>query len=402
MGIKVKVDLDVNTDKLANTIQQGVAKGFTGGMKQGLATDPSIVARQIMGDLAAGMKGHGDTAGLIIPPLSNIDRAITPPPAIKAFQASMRLQEKQRLQQSQFLKNIGFAGIPLLNPTSVFGNLFASRQIFSGLSGPTGQGLLSKVGLGGSAGGAAAATGVVMAGLLAIGLALKALQITIRETAKAFEEARKLYAKTLISGLGLNFTIGRKNLADVLGVSEKEVLQFGAAISTLGPKLKFATDTMSKTTPNLASVAFEFSILKKDMEALFFTIANEAAPALRTFADAMSKLVVAFTRFLQHDPIAKFIESITVGKYSSLNVLAHLLGGSDSGPAASPQGLMKQLPASHLERMGLVVGGFGTQSDFASRTAKATEKSSKLLEQIVRHIGGQSSSPFGEPFYNYP
>ncbi len=414
MGIKIKLDLDADTQKLSDAIQRAVARGFQGAGSSGLATNPAQVANQIAGNdagfssSAVGMKRRSiGNLNMISPAspsflnnpgffLSNGPK----PPNIAAYQA------QQQAQRASFLKNIGFAGIPLLSPGSVLGNLFASRQIFSGLSGPVGQKALGGLGLAGTAG-TALATGGVMAVLLAVGASIKLLITSLKETAKTFDEARKLYAKTLLSGMGLRFTAGRNNLADVLGVSEKEVLQFGAAIALIGPKLKFATDIMARTTPNLTSVAYEFEIMKKNLQALFMVMANDAAPAIRKFLDGISELIQMFTVFYQkfHEIIGKIASILASSFQPELVAIAKIIGalGKDIGAAPQPQGLMKQLPVSALERMGLIVGGFGAGNDAPQRTAKATERTAKLLEKLVSQASGAGgSASFFDPFYNSP
>lgn len=386
MGIRVTIDLDADTQKLTNSIQEAVAKGFQGGGAGGLATDPSALAKQIMQPLVPAL-----TKPLVAPPL------------ISAIQA------KNQAQMAQFLKNIGFAGIPLLSPGSLLGNLFATRQIFSGLSGPVGQRLLGRVGIGGTAGTAAATAGI-MAVLLAVGAAFKALIATVREMMRAFEEARKLYAKSLLSGLGLQFSIGRKNLADVIGVDEKEVFKFGAVMAFLGNKLQFANEIMTRTTPNLTAVSMEFQVLKKNLQAMFFEMANDAAPVILEFTKAISEMVKGVTHGVQLliSTIQNFesfflmiARTLGVGPVGEQFIKALLRSIGSNMVFPQPQGMMNQLPASPLERMGLIVGGFGTSTnDYARRTAAATEKTAKALDRLLS--GSQGAGNFGDPLMNMP
>lgn len=390
MGIQVKLDLDADTSRLADAVQRAVSKGFQGAGNAGLATDPTSIIRQIAGGgfSGAGMKRR--SVGSRNPSLPYTPDFLSDPSFFRPDSNRLRGEA----QRAQFLKNIGFAGMPLLNPTSVFGNLFSARQLFSAASGPVGQGILGKVGLSGT-GGAALATAGVIGALLAVGASLKLLQVAIRDTVAAYDQARKVYAHALLGGLGLNFSVGRKNIADVLGVSEKEVFQFGAAMAVLGPKLKFASDTVARTTPNLASVGWEFQVLQKNMQALFFTMANDAAPAIRKFVDGLSELVKMLTAF--YNDIKGFISGIANSELT-LNLLNAIPGfqqlsaffklasgfGHDTGAAPTPQALMKQLPVSAFERMGLVIGNFGGGADYARRTAQATERTAKAVTQIAQ------------------
>src|SRR5208282_2609296 len=62
--------------------------------------------------------------------------------------------------RAAFIKDATFAMMPLFNPTSVWGNLFASRQIFSAFAGTkTGGNIMGRAGLSGTGGAAIAAGG---------------------------------------------------------------------------------------------------------------------------------------------------------------------------------------------------------------------------------------------------
>lgn len=301
-------------------------------------------------------------------------------------------QSHQALLSAKSIQNLTFGMMPLLNPTSLWGNMFASRQIFSAAN--SSQGLLGKVGLSGT-GGAAAATGVVMGALLAIGFALKGLEKIVKETTKAYETARQQYGHALSSGgLALGVSIKRTALADIIGVSEKDVYMFGNAIKYLNPKLEFASSIMAKNAANLTSVSWGFKTLELDVMALFSTVANLAAPGIRKFTDGLSNMVVIMAGFIdRYGPIlSKLAGGLVKGVAQSLFPTGSLIAkaisavGTDSGAAPGIQAFAKQLPASHLERMGLVVGGFGIQ-DYAKQTAQNTRKMVSLLTMIAKHNG---------------
>lgn len=410
MGIKVKLDLDADTTRLTEAVQKALSAGFGGGSSQGLATSPTDTIRQLSGGGGKNVIPSGARGG--VPPDWYLRQGtqrlaglgpLFPMPPIPGSVA------QPNNGAASFIKNVLFAANPVLRPGNVFGNLFAARQLFSGLSGTkVGQNALGAVGLSG-VGGAALATGGIMGILLAVGASLKALSAIIKETIASYDQARKLYAKSLLSGLGLQFTIGRGNLANVLGVSEKEVFQFGAAVAYIGPKLKFATDVMAKTTPNLTSVAWEFNILKTNLEAMFFTIANDAAPALRRLLDGFSQLTVEMTLLYGAlKPTLNFIMDTLNSKVGKIFVggLAGALVpgggamldflksigtlGKDSGAAPSPSAMMKQLPVSAFERMGFITGR-GAMDDYARRTAAATEDTAKALNKLL--MGGIPGIP---------
>jgi len=129
------------------------------------------------------------------------------------------------------------------------------------------------------------ATGLAIAG------AFVALKKTIQETAAAFENARQGYAKSLMSGLNLQFTTKRGAIADVLGVDETQIFRFGAALAYLTPRLAWATDQIAKTTVPLTGVGWEFKILETNLRAIWSQIASALAPAMGAFLQNLNKFL---------------------------------------------------------------------------------------------------------------
>ena len=136
----------------------------------------------------------------------------------KAKKAAARVMS----DRANFMKDMSFLMMPLMNPGSVWATLFSTRQTFSAFSKTaTGKGMV-----GGTLGGAAMATGVLVGAATVLGVALMGLKKIVSETGSAFEYARSSYAKSLMSGgLGVGFSIRRAALADILGVSEKDVFK---------------------------------------------------------------------------------------------------------------------------------------------------------------------------------
>lgn len=325
-----------------------------------------------------------------------VTRLPTLPPIIAEYEKAQRDKEAALLQgdQARFLKNAIFGLTPLAAPTSLLGNFFAARQMFAGLSDPnnkTGQKVLGSLGLSGT-GGAAAATAGIMTVLLSVGLALKGLEKVVKGVTGAFEQARNLYSKALTSGgLGLGFTARRETLAAILGVSAKDVYQFGQAVLYLNPKIEWASNIIAKTTPSVAGVAFQFQILKFNLEALFMSLASDAAPLLRQFADGLSNII----RIIQsHRAIIEWMLALGAsGIAATIASIARL--GKDAGPAPQPLAFMQQMRASAAEHMGFVVGNMGF-SNPAVQTARNTKRAADSLDKIVRHFG--KSTSFYDPF----
>jgi len=244
----------------------------------------------------------------------------------------------------------------------------------------------------------------------AINAPLQALTKTIKGLNDAIENARKLYAGALTSGLGLQFTTKRALLSQVIGVSEKEVLQFGQAIQFLSPRLKSATEILSSTAPSLASVSYGFKILALDLQSFFALIIDDLAPGIRRATLVLSEFVHFFEQF--HDTIAKAIDFTLDTLISALpgpladivaslkSVLSNL---PDPGKAPNPVAYMQQIHASALEHMGLVVGGIGGATDFAAQTAQNTKKTADAVVQIAKSMArGPKSYQLADPFASMP
>lgn len=307
--------------------------------------------------------------------------------------------------KAAFMRDMSFLMMPMMNPGSLWGTLFATRQTFGAMANTKmGQGMIGKFGLSGI-GGAAMATGVVVGAATALGVALKALAEAVKGTLSAYENARKEYARALMSGgLPLGFTVRRAALANVLGVGENEVLQFGRQVLYLNDKLKWSNKIISETTPELTGVSWEFSILGQNMKGLFATLASDAAPALEKFANALSTIVQAVTGFIDKYPIvfkAMMAAMLGPGGIGMLHTKAFdRLDGESTTPP--PSAYMKQLKVSSWERMGLVVGGYGTAGNPAQQTAKNTERTVHELKGIRKALIPRSGAEFFNPAFSNP
>jgi hypothetical protein len=250
---------------------------------------------------------------------------------------------------------------------------------------------------------------LLVGGATAIGLALKALTVIVKETIAAYEYARQIYAKSLMSGLGIQFTVRRSMLAEIMGVSEQDVFRFGAQMAYLNPRLKEASDILARTATPLTQVSWEFKILQADILALFADIANTATPAILNLGNALDNLVKTAIYLYDHAPkslisgaasgLATGIGNLTLGVWGTLAAKLGLKINSElskTGGMPQPQSWMKQLPASSWEKMGLVVGG-GTQN-YAKETAKHTKEMAQGIKTMVKYFSGHGRrgvAPFG-------
>jgi hypothetical protein len=304
----------------------------------------------------------------------------------------------------------------------VWATAFSTRQTFSAFSKTDmGKGMV-----GGTLGGAAMATGLLVGVATALGIAFKALQVAVRDTLDAYENARKTYANALSSGgLPLGFTVRRMQLASVLGVSEKEVFQFGRQVMYLNDKLSWSGQIIAKTTPELARVGWEFKIVAENSKALWATIANKAAPALLILGEAINNFIQNLSKSptqVYADELKKNKESqakgaswlkenvpdwywkvislISPGASENANVGDKLRAKKVPDPIP-PSAYMKQLGASAWEKMGLVVGGHGG-INHAAQTARNTAKTVEAINHLRQSLIPRSGQEFFNPAYSNP
>jgi hypothetical protein len=372
---KVASDMDKN---MASSLERAVGR-------KGAFSSTSEAFKKLNPDLFKGGGGGGSGGGLAAA-ASGFGGKRKEPPILAELKAKMDMD------RSKFIKDATFAMMPLFNPTSVWGNLFATRQIFSGLSQTkTGQSIVGKFGMGTGTAATAAVAGGTVGVLLAVGLAIKGLAKVMQESIKAYIEAPKLYAKAMTSGLGLKFVTKRSMLAEIMGVSETEVIKYGAAFSYLNPKIEWASAIMARTNQNLTSVGWSFKIVGNDMKALFSDIANDAAPAMRKFLSGFSDFVKAVDDWYERHKTGIGRMASFYFKWNPITGLPMAIAehftpkGEDPGAAPQPLSFMKQLPASAWEHMGLVIGGAGGNSP-AERTARATKETAEYLKAVYAMI----------------
>lgn len=298
----------------------------------------------------------------------------------------LALPDMNDLQPKMDKMKVFFAGIATLFNPFVGARLLSDLVPKGGMSG-------GKGGIGAIFGAAGAAGyGEIFVVVKVLSLAFKALVAVIKETAKAYENARQLYAKALTSGLGLNFTVKRGMLAEIIGVSDTEVIKFGAAMKYLNDQIEFSSYVLARTAPNLASVSWEFKVLQKNISAFFAELANIAAPSLRKFAMELSELVRGATvgAALLNKAWNSFKWLIPEETEISLLREAYdkLVGIKDKGAAPNPSAWMKQLPASSWEKMGLVVsGGNNSTNDILRKQVSLLQTLPTMLKVLMGFSG---------------
>jgi len=279
---------------------------------------------------------------------------------------------------------------PTQGPMPAGGGGLATRP---GYMGPTPP-IIPPVAAGaaGSAGGAgatlaAAITAVSTAFLAAkeaIQMFVKAVRFVVDKVMQAAENAKRLYAKSLTSGMSLGFSSKRSLLADAIGVSEASVYKYADSVKYLNSRLNTASIIMAQTTPVLTSLSYEWSILKADTAALVAQISESLAPALKGVMkvfDAIIKLMsgmMAAFKALEGTAAYKLFSSV-------LNPISGILSaiGSDSG-VPSPTSSANRMQGSAWERMGLVLGNGG--KNHAEQTANNTRRIAALTERMVQYL----------------
>lgn len=296
-----------------------------------------------------------------------------------------------------------------------------------------------------------------------VGASFLALRKVVNELSQAFERARTLYAKNLSSGgLGQGYVTQRAILAQVIGVSENEVMQYGSAISFLNAKLATATRIINETNPTLSATSMNFQVMKQNISAAWAKIAEAISPALNRLYEligAMSKLAaLSGNTSLIGKAMSIILDSIiriiAIGSvvYSAIelmvtsvvdsikwmlsqvnNLLAkfHVPGfekkavnfqnTKDAAQAfkeilkvalAAPSYYKSESPGapvspnrmvmSSWEKMGMVIGSMGGKNP-QEETAKNTKKLVNLFEKIVGGTLQRTGTPvFNNPSYSQP
>lgn len=389
--------------------------------------------------------------------------------------------EKQK-DKASFRRDMMFAALPVANPMSLLGNFASARQSYKAFSSTkTGGDSLAKINavierlsqsfnrvVGGRAGGnvlskisggvgPAAAAALVTGAAIAVGLALRGLQKVMQESMQAIDRARQLYAKQLQSGgQAQNFVVRQAVLAEVLGVSEDQVMQYGNAIGQLNGKLTTAINTLNETQRTLAATSLNSKVLGENLRAMWAKVAEAIAPALNrlySFISAMVKLFIlsglatlvgsvigaVVTVFTQLVAIASIIPAAimtvmtaivdgfrwvmakihnlladswlgkkagmkhedtpgfgktkeALGSLKEVLAAAFATPGSYNEKAAAVPTSVSRMPASTWEKMGLVIGG-GSHSDHAKKTADNTSKMVTLLGKMVGNAQPRTGGP---------
>lgn len=297
-----------------------------------------------------------------------------------------------------FLKNIGFAAMPLFNPLSPLSILAGFRQGGQALGTGPGTAFRGQVGsmlggmglrgLGGAVGGFGAsspfvASGVLTVGAVAAGLSLKALANVAKTTAAAFDEAKGIYSATMRSGgLPLGMVTQRSAVAKAMGVSMEEMDHYSNVVAQVGWKFRHSSEILASTAPALMMASVNMEAVKREFKALGAVIADSIAPAVNLLAMSLQGLLAgvqalfkAFFDYMMTIPriFKSVLENLPFVGGTMKKAFAGLVGGVDT-----PEASTKRLPASAWEKMGLVIGT-GAGANYAKDTAANTKRIAEIL-----------------------
>lgn len=361
MPVKVTVQLDADTQKLTDSIQKGMAKGFGGGAMNGILADPTEFINGILSKKSSAQSHILESDSFLKQGAKQL-----------SGMGALFPEQKKKAEQDNIL------------------NLYRMAKT-----------------------------------VLAVTGAFEIMRVGIRQLKDVVENARQVYVRATLSGFGVLGSQKIKNISEILGVSESDVFKFGAAMAYLNPKLEFANQAFAKTNRPLATLSVEFGVMTKNIEAAASVIATSFVPSLIKMTNYISELAIKLGKFdiknqAESDAFGAFLKKYNIQgtrdvKTGETRFFTNDERGQSEGatgklvnPALqkklaelfekfkstyqpsssglpSPQAFMKQLPASALERMGLVIGGFGGgANDYARRTASATEKTAQILTSFVR------------------
>jgi len=238
---------------------------------------------------------------------------------------------------------------------------------------------------------------VVGATALAVDVLKKSAEALANVIKTTVTFAHQLYGSSLGSGLSLRYTLGRQAASSVLGVPESEVMRFQQTTFVM-QRLQGAIGQISKAAPDLAFVSAQFSILKYDLLGVASSLADKLTPAidgfivvLDAFIKSINDLAIAAGEVMKNSLSAKIIGGAIGAELSSSGILSLIQIGITNMSKHGFQNsmaLMRQLPASQFERMGLLVGGGGTNP-----IVSQLKTSNQYLRGIYYHLAGNGALP---------
>lgn len=199
----------------------------------------------------------------------------------------------------------------------------------------------------------------------AITAGLEILRKGIRMVSDSINRGFGLYSGAGQSGLSTSFYAQRTALSSIFGISgnPNQVFMFGKAVTDVSNRIRGATNILAANAPQLSQIHINFDVLKLDFAAMASQLATQLAPAINLFMaalDTMVKNIKGYAQtFIALSPALKFLGQ--VGTAWALTPAMQLASAQNvkafTQPLSQLHPLMRQLPASSLEKMGLLIGG---------------------------------------------
>lgn len=226
----------------------------------------------------------------------------------------------------------------------------------------------------------------------AANFALTPVKLLAKSMLEAANSAAQLYAKQLQSGgLPGGFVARRSALAQVVGVGESEVLRYAGAVRQLNGQFGWYTRIMRETTPSLTSVSWAWRTLMLDVKAGVAMVAAPWASVVRSQINGIDSVfkMLAGTLALLSKAAAGVFKIFNSGLLAFARI-AEIIAGQNTRNAAAPVVSANRYQSSAWERMGLVIGGGG--SNPAQATARNT---ARMVGQLGKLVALMSGAPNG-------
>jgi len=271
------------------------------------------------------------------------------------------------------------------------------------------------------------------------------LKVFARVIRSATEAASGYYAKALQSGgLPTGFIVKRSILAQVLGVSEDDVIQYGAAVNFVNKELESSINIQSNNIKLLTESSYKWKTVGQDMKAAASNIATIWKGVTDSMADSLHKLLAGYgkTSSAASELLMKEKYAVQWRKEQGKETASGLgnffkqmsnfwPGKSDKVPnyetkrtqildtfkdpeflknweefrdkmgAPDPVASAKRFPTSAWEKMGLVIGT-GAGTNYSRDTAKNTAKTAEAVISLAKMFGMSPSLPRSGGLANMP
>lgn len=215
----------------------------------------------------------------------------------RLMEAEERRVAAQRKRGSESIaKNLPLAAAPIFQPTSFWANAIAVNRIQAMLQTPQGKAMLGNLGVSGGV-----FTGAAVAAMVALGLAIKGLKLALEKAKEAIEFSGKTYIKSVQSGMGVGGATSRSLIAQALGVDEKDIFQFGAAMQYIQPRIKASAAAISSAVVPLTKLRVDIEILKIKFLAFGSVLAVNLMPIIESFLNALG----SFSDFLTQSNVVQ-------------------------------------------------------------------------------------------------